>query len=544
MHFRELRKTSVLLAAALLLGACSGGGGDGSNASSTQILRVGSNDVIDSLNPFVGLQTLTYSTWQITYPYLVMYDTNLDFVPSFATDWSVSDDGMDWTFQTTAGATWSDGEPLNAEDVAWSFNTLIKYQDKQAGMFAGLIAHLKEVTASDDDTVVFSYEAPVSNVLSQLQQVPILPEQFWGQYADDGSFKSAELEYPIVSGGPFTVESYKKGSSAVLKTNASFWGPAPKVAGISVTMFKDDDAMIAALRNHEIDVIESLPPSGVAPLEDAGFTIEEAPSPSLTDFIFNSNPDKPDNRELLDPRVREAFAYSFDLQEMADTLWLGTAETGNSIVPPATGDWSDPSLQATPYDPAKANQILDDLGYRPGPDGIRIADGHPMSYEVIMPDITYADRQFAMVRDWLKAIGVEITPKNVDGSTAWELTIAPDGKYLDFDMSMWTWGMLPDPDFALSVVTCDQWNSWSDTGYCNPAYDDLYEQQGTELDRDKRLDIIYKMQQMIAAERPYIFLSYKNHISAHDASWSGFEKTIYGPYNGLSFASMVGAQQD
>jgi peptide/nickel transport system substrate-binding protein len=539
---------------AALLAACSSSGsstptttgsGSGSNPpQSTEILRIGSTDTIDSLNPFVGFQSLAYSTYEITYPFLVVYDTDLAFAPSFATDWSTSSDGKVWTFHTTSGATWSDGEPLDARDVAWTFNNIVKYQNKGAGNWASVVAHLVSVATPDDNTAVFTYETPVANVLSQLQQVPIIPQHVWSKAAPDGKFKTVTMTPPLVSGGPFIVQSYDKGSAAVLRANPSYWGKAPQVAGISLSLYKDGDAMIAALQNHELDLIETLPPTGIEPLEKAGFQIDQAPSPALNDFIFNSNPKKPEHRELLDPKVREAFAASFDLSDMVDTVWLGTATLGRTIVPPATGKWSEPTLDsATPYDPAHANEILDGLGYAKGSDGVRVADGHRMSYEVIVPDIDNVDRIFELVKGWLAAIGVEVTPKKVDGSTAFDLTTAPDGKYLNFDLSLWTWGMLPDPDFALSVVLCDQYGDWSDTGYCNPAYDKLYALQGTQIDVDQRVETVHKMQQILAADRPYIVLGYKNQISATDKAWTGLEYTMYGPYNALSPDSMINAHK-
>jgi peptide/nickel transport system substrate-binding protein len=543
MRTGSFRTGLVALAALLLLGACSGGGTP-KVPGATEILRIGSSDSIDSLNPFVGFNSLDYSTWEITYPYLVMYDADLKFTPYFATDWSTSSNGKVWTFHTTPGATWSDGQALDAHDVAWTFNTLVKYQDAGAGNWASTVAHLTKATATDDNTVVFTYQEPVANVLSQLQQVPILPEQFWAKNAPDGKFKSVNMSTPVISGGPFIVQSYQKNATAVLRANPSFWGQTPQVAGISLTMYTDSDAMIAALRNHEIDMVETLPPSGVKPVEQAGFAVEQAPSPAFSDFIFNSNPKKPHHRELLDPKVREAFAASFDLPQMNDTVWLGTAQLGDTIVPPATGKWSDPSLQAATYDPARANQILDGLGYAKGSDGIRVADGHPMSYQIILPSsIDDGDRMFALVKGWLKAIGVEVTEKKVDGSTAFDLTTAPDGKYLDFDLSMWTWGMLVDPDFALSVPLCSQYGDWNDTGYCNPHYDDLYARQGTQVDQAQRQATVYKMQQILAHDLPYIVLGYKNQITAYDKTWTGFQNTIYGPYNALSITSMVNAHK-
>ncbi len=544
MRAGRFRTVLVALVAAMLLGACSSGGGSQNTARASDILRIGSSDTIDSLNPFVGFNSLAYSTWQITYPYLVMYDADLAFTPYFATDWSTSSDGKVWTFHTTPGATWSDGEALNAQDVAWTFNTLVKYQDQGAGNWASTVSHLTKVEATDDNTVQFTYKEPVANVLSQLQQVPILPEQFWTKNAPDGKFKAVNMSTPVISGGPFIVQSYKKNTSAVLRTNPTFWGQSPHVAGISLSMFTDNDAMIAALQNHEIDLVDTLPASGIKPVEQAGFAVQQTPSPAFSDFIFNSNPKKPNNRELLDPKVREAFAASFDLPQMNDTVWLGTAKLGVTIVPPATGKWSDPSLNAPTYDPAHANEILDSLGYAKAADGIREANGHRMSYEIIVPsNIDDGDRMFALVKGWLKAIGVEVTEKKVDSSTAFELTTAPDGKYLDFDLSMWTWGMLVDPDFALSVPLCSQYGDWNDTGYCNPDYDALYDLQGTQVNESQRLATVYKMQQILAHDLPYIVLGYKNTITAYDKSWAGFEFTIYGPYNALSITSMVNAHR-
>lgn len=539
MRIRGLALVAVVASAALVLAACGGGGSSSNGPSSSDILRMGSDSEIDSLNPFVGFNQLSYATFEISYPYLVQYDESLDFAPYFASDWSTSDDGKVWTFTTTPGAKWSDGETLDAEDVAWTFNTIVKWQHGGAGNWAGTVAHLKKVEATDANTAVFTYDTPVANVLSQLQQVPILPEQFWGQYADDGKFKTAKMTPPLVSGGPFIVQSYQKNAQVNMKANPDYWGTAPKVAGIGITMYEDDDAMIAALQNNEIDLIESLPVTGVKPLDDAGFNVDTVDSTMFYDFIFNSNPKKPEHRELLDPKVRQAFAMSFDLDNLIKTVWLGSASKGNSIVPPSTGKWSDPSLEAWPYDPAKANQLLDDLGYAKGSNGIRVADGHPMSYDVIMPDLTGGDRSFSILRDNLKAIGVEIKQKKVDDSTAFDLIGAPDYKYLDFDLAMWDWIMLPDPDYALSVVTCDQFGNWSDTGYCNPAYDKLYALQSTQTDVDQRLKTVYKMQQMLAQDMPYIYLGYMKWIMASSNDWSGYVNTINGPYNPLSPQSML-----
>ena len=88
------------------------------------------------------------------------------------------------------------------------------------------------------------------------------------------------------------------------------------------------------------------------------------------------------------------------------------------------------------------------------------------------------NREFAIVRDSFQKIGVKLTQRAYDGTTAFTEITKPKNKYLDFDLMMWDWVGYVDPDFVLSVVGCDQYGGWSDTAYCNPAYDKLYQQQG------------------------------------------------------------------
>ena len=113
-----------------------------------------------------------------------------------------------------------------------------------------------------------------------------------------------------------------------------------------------------------------------------------------------------------------------------------------------------------------------------GPNGLRIANGHPMSYTVIMPtDIanTYGQRSFQIIQADFQKIGVQLTEKVLDDSAAYDAILA--NHYRNFELSMWDWGPLLDPDFMLSVLTCGSWNVWNDTGYCNKTYDSLYQAQ-------------------------------------------------------------------
>ena len=547
---KGLAAVAMLLLAASVVAGC---GGSKSSSSGTTgsvkeggTLRLGTSSRIDSLNPYVAFNQDAYSTFMYIYPFLVQYDKDLNFTPDFATKWETSKDGLTWTFHTVPNAKWSDGKPLTAEDAAWTINTDVKYQGTGGANTAGLIAHIKSASAPDPNTLVVKYEKPVGNVLSQFQQLAILPKHIWAGYtghkgADLKTFPNAA---PIVSGGTFILTKFKKDEIALFERNPSFYGPKPHIKGFGLRMFSNDDALVSAMKSGEIDAIESVPPTAIDTLKKAGVIVSIVPGVTTNDFIFNANTKKTNHRELLNLKLRQAFAHAIDRDKIIKVAWLDTAKPATSFIPPATGDWHNPNLKPETFDLAKANQLLDELGYKKGSGGIRTADGHKMSYEVIAPnDLTGLDRTFQIIQADFHKIGVELKQRSLDSSAAFDVITAPDGKYLNFDLAMWDWVPLIDPDFMLSVVTCAQYNGWSDSGYCNKAYDAMYSQQGTTLDQAKRRQLVWAMQDKLFKERPYILLNYENWISAHSKGWTGFVSSPQGDFNSLSKESFTKVHQ-
>ena len=189
-------------------------------------------------------------------------------------------------------------------------------------------------------------------------------------------------------------------------------------------------------------------------VQDTGFTLNRTPGMFFYDFIINSNPAKPEHRELLNPTVREAFEYAIDRQQIINVALGGYGTLGDSIVPPADGAWHDPSLKPLPFDIAKANELLDWTPYAKGSDGIRVADGHPMAYTVIVPNSREAElsRTFQIMQPDFQQIGVKLSLKILDPSAAFDAIGAPNYKYKDFDLAMWDW--IPAVDPARSSPCC------------------------------------------------------------------------------------------
>jgi len=552
---RGLRLAAAACSAALLLAACGGGSGGGAATPTGGAavqggeLRIGTTYAIDSLNPFVAQSDYSYLTFEYIYPQLVQYNSKLQIVPDFASSWSESPDGLTWTFHTRPNAKWSDGKPLTAQDALWTLDTELKFIHGATSEAAGTLAHLTSAAAPDLNTLVLHYSKPVANVLAQMQSESILPEHVWNKYAtgNGGALRTFPNGAPVVSGGPFELAKYVKNQVALFQRNPYWWGPKPHIDGFGLQFYSNADAMIAALKQGDLDMVgEYTPPTAVADLKKSGFVVSTEPSISMKTFIINTNPNKTQHRELLNPLVREALAHAVDRAQIVRVAWLGLAQPGDSLIAPSDGTWHNPALQPESFNLALANQLLDQAGYPKGSNGIRVADGHPMSYSVIFPtdENGTGDRTLQIIQSDFRQIGVQITQKTMDDDAAFAAISGPSNKYLNFDMAMWDWVPPVDPDFMLSVVTCEQYGGWSDSGYCNPAYDAMYEQQSTLTNPKERQQLVWKMQDTIYNARPYIILDYPDVIEAHSKKWTGFTLSpVMGSVTSLSMQTLLQVHQ-
>jgi peptide/nickel transport system substrate-binding protein len=532
---------ATIMALALIGAACGGGGG--SSKSAAAILRLGQSGQTGSLNLFSGLQG-EYATFTTIYPTLVRYELKTaDFKPGLATRWESSDGDRTWTFHLHPGARWSDGHPLTAADVAFTLDTIRRFQDGATANYAGYVSHLQGVDTPDAATVVLHYDQPVGNVLAQAGVVQLLPEHVWATYAtgDGKALTTFPNGPPVVSGGPFTLNEQRKDEVEQFVRNAYYFGERPTLAGFGVRFFANDDALVAALKNGEIDAIQSLPATSVDTVRATGATVATTAGIGYDALAVNPTPGKTKNRELLDPKVRQALEYAVDRERIASVVYLGHAKPGSTIVPVALTKWHDDGVKPLPFDVAKANQLLDEAGFARGPDGTRAAGGHPMTYEVLVrPD---AQRTFEIIQAGFRQVGINLTPRTLDRKALSAAVASPDGKYLDYDFAI-TSGSTGgyDPDFGLSAFACFALGQFNPSGYCNPEYDKLYKTQSA-ASVQQRIDLVHKMQDMIYESRAVIVLTYPDHIDAWAKGWTGLEQSPEGIFSYLSPDTLVGAHR-
>jgi peptide/nickel transport system substrate-binding protein len=533
-----------LVAAALFFATTATG--SGKKATSGGIFRVGTASGIDSLNPFVAFNQDAYSTFEYIYPVLVQYNSKLKFAPFFARSWHTSNHGKTWTFKTQPHAKWTDGKPLTAADAAWTINTSIKYRDGATANVAGLVAHITHASAPNATTLVVHYKQAAGNVLGQFQQFFILPKHIWAKHLGKkgAGLKTFANAAPVVGSGPFKLVKFQKNQIALFQRNSSYWGPKPKIDEFGLQQFSNDDAMVQALKAHQLDALETVPATAIKTLRNSGFAVSDVPGLDQTDFIINSNPKKKKHRELLNLMVMEAFDHAIDRKKIDSVTWLGAARPANSIIPATTGSWHNPHLKTVGFNLKLANKLLDQAGFKRGPGGIRVAHGKKMSYAVIAPtDVQSIPRTFQIIQADFAKIGVQLRQQALDSSAAFAQMTKPNNTYQGFDLAMWDWTALIDPDFMLSVVTCDQWGGWSDTGYCSKRYDKMYSKQQLTPNQTKRRKIVWQMQAYLYKQRPYLWLANDDSVSATSKNWVGFRNTAQGPFNELNIQSLTQVHQ-
>jgi peptide/nickel transport system substrate-binding protein len=337
----------------------------------------------------------------------------------------------------------------------------------------------------------------------------------------------------MIGSGPFKLAEYQRREFTRLEANEDYFKGRPNIDEVIFQTYRNSDARVQALLNGEVDAISEFPPTAYQSLSTAEnvqvHIADIAAGGDIRDILFNvvspENCPTDDGGEctghpaLQEVEVRRALAMGMDKQQIIDVALLGLGSKGVGFVPPGLGEYFIGTDADIPYDVAGANALLDQAGYTDTDgDGIReCRSGQDcptgdLTFRFNFPDdIDTAPREAELIADMWEAIGVRIEIGAMDADTLTSICCPT----FDYDVILWGWGSDPDPGFLLSVTTCAEIpTGYSETGYCTEEYDQLYADQGTEVDRDARIGIVHEMQQMLLDDVPYIVPYYPQNREA------------------------------
>lgn len=494
-------------------------------------LRVAVTGTIATMNPFMAYHLGDTEIGRVMYAFLTSYSQQ-DYSPQpgLADKWQVSADKLTWTYHIRSGMKWSDGQPITAEDVAWTFNKIMT--DKTAATANGnFVANFDTVTA-DGDNVEIKTKTPQATMLAL--DVPIVPEHVWSKVTDIGKYDN--LQYPVVGSGPFELTNFTQGQSITLKANPDYYGDTkPAYDQLEFRHYDNEDAAVQGLKNGDVDVVSGLTPAQFAALQSTpNVTTVKARQGRQNDLLINyqaqTNTHQPvgdANPVLKDPKVRQAIAESVDIKTLVDKAYGGLAEPGGGFVPAVFGQWhwAPSGSQEQKFDLTAAARLLDEAGYAKGADGVRAdKQGKPINLRLVVDNGNpqwMSAAQF--IKGWLNQIGLGVTVQALSSDA---VTDAGSGGKYDLQINAWTGN--PDPDALLSVQTCGnlpdaEGNGNTENFMCDPQIDDLYKAQLSEMDNAKRVQDVKDLQARLYSLDSSVVFAYPNSLEAYRSDrWAGF----------------------
>jgi len=509
-----------------------------SGADERVTFTFGGTGVPLTMNPMSGYLAIEFYFWTATYHLLVDWDLNLGVDQEggpgsgLATDIQVSDDAMTYTYTIRDDVVWSDGEPLTAEDVAFTLNL---YKGNHAYLPQNYLTLIDgEVRALDETTIQFDTKTPTSLYSGEVAYMYdyILPEHIWSDPSIVGERPKQYSNVPNVGSGPFIIEEFETDQYIKMVRNPYWTGPEPAIDEIYYRIFKNEDALAEALKQGEIDFAYPSTPTIYDDLStQPNIETMNGTIPTFDEIGMNTGsayqeqddyftPHGDGHPALTDPTVRRAIRMAIDSQTLVDRVLQGYGLPGDTIVPPVSVEgakWTPEGDEVLAFDIEGAKQLLEEAGYTDTDgDGVRemppgsLEPGRPLEFRYYVQSNdqnTVNASQF--IQPWLEEIGIQA---NVEVVTSGRLgDIINEGTY---DLFHWGWIPDPDPDSALSWFTCDSrppdGKSYgnNDAYYCNPEYDRMYEEQRTTTDPDERWEIVHEMQRVFYNDAAYAVLWY------------------------------------
>ncbi|MFE6775838.1 ABC transporter substrate-binding protein [Streptomyces sp. NPDC057702] len=448
---------------------------------------------------------------------LLTHDATMRLKPALAARLpNISGDGLTYTYTLRDGVRFSDGEPFTADDVVFTYRTILDKKTNNASKTE--LDAVASVEKKDGKTVVFRLKYPYAP-FAERTVLPIAPQHVAGQQdVNTGSFTTKP-----VGTGPYVLSSWSKGEKLVFKANPTYWGGEPKIKKFTMAIIKDDDVRATRLRSGDLDGA-ILPPNLAATFKsDKGLRTLTAKTYDYRNVTLPS-----DNAVTGDRAVRRALDVAVDRQAMVDGILDGAGKAAYGPVP-TDSQWFTRGTERR-HDLPAAQRILDQAGWKPGKGGVRAKDGERASFTLwyLSGDKLRQDHALAYASDAKKA-GIEIKVQ----SGTWEV-IEPRMKR---DAVLAGGGSPADPDFDQytllnSALAGDGFNNMA--YYDNPAVDKALAEGRRSGDKAQRKAAYDTVQRELVKDPGYTFLTHIDHLYVLADRWAPLTTQVEPHDHGLA----------
>ena len=539
----------LALLVALLCVACSKVSEQTASSSSSNpwtipgVLRIAGRQEPDTLMPIIGTQVVDTDLSMFWDGHLLNWSDQDQFVPELATDVptlenrGISKNGLTIIYHLRRGVTWQDGAPFTAADVVFSWQQIMNPSNSVPSRLG--YDDIERIDTPDPYTLVIHLKkrfAPFVATFFTMSNTTygVIPKHLLGGMHD---LNRTDFANKPIGTGPFIVADYEKGTLIKFVANPHYWRGAPKLKEIDFRFIGNDDTALTMLKTHDIDfyyrAAQSLAPSlkGIP-----GTRIVLSPFTRFADLGFNAGVPA-----LSDVSVRRALAYGTDREELIAKVTEGVMMSADSDQPPYL--WAhDDHVTLYPYDRAKADALLDEAGWRRGPNGVREKDGTPMQLTLVgFTGSAVMTGVETLVQAQWKQLGIDVAIKNYPSDVLYEAKAAGGIEQNEkFDVAVEQWANGIDPDESI-LFKCDLAppHGWNIYAFCDPALDAAEDDALVQYDQSLRKADYAKVQEILTSRLPILVLwferdqhvintDFKNFKPAHASTpfWNTWEWEI------------------
>lgn len=427
---------------------------------------------------------------------LVKYAPDLTLVGDLAESWEIQEDGLVIIFHLRRNVRWHDGEPFTAEDVRFTYQKLI--DPHVPTPYSGDFERVESLDVLDPFTVRVRYKEPFAPGLASWGMA-MMPKHL----LESADWRTTEFARRPVGTGPYRFKRWKTGESIELTANPEYFEHRPFLDRYFYRIIPDQATIFLELSTQQVDL------SGLTPLQYRRQTdtplfrdqYRKFRYPSFGYTYLGYNLQDP---RFADRRVRQAFNYAINKQEIIEGVLLGLGRVSTGPFPPESWAYND-AIQPAPYDPALAKRLLAEAGWQDTDgDGWLDRDGKPFAF-VLLTNQGNDQREKAaeIIQRRLKEIGIRMEIRVVE----WSAFISQFIDARNFEAILLGWGLSRDPDlfdiFHSSKIKPGEFNF---VGYKNEEVDRLLLEGRRIFDQEQRKAIYHRIHQLIYDDQPYTFL--------------------------------------
>lgn len=486
---------------------------------------VSTSDAV-SFHPYLTTDTASsgYQAMVYTGGLLRLDENTLEYIPNMAESYTISEDGLSFTFHLRQGMRWSDGQPITAHDFKWTYE---QASNPDNGFpYLSQLEFITSYEALDDYTLEIKIDQVYAPALGQMAGlITPLPRHVWEGLDWSDPETNPEINSPSVVSGPYKLVEWKRDEFVVFEANPNYWyHGAPNIQRQVLEIVPDQDIAYQKMKSGETDTGPITPEN----LEEArqldNITVYEWwPAAATWSYIgLNTREGFPTH----DINVRHGLNYAIDKQLLTDEVMLGQAKRLCSVYPETSWVYN-PDVPCYEYDLEKALEAFARAGYTFDDGKLLDENGEQLKLKLIYGPNTSQTLELisVAVQDYLKDVGIEVEIQAMEWSAFLE---EKNKEGSDWDMFLGAWRATIEPHIMYTIWAEENIPQLNSVAYINPEVEALFEEAGGTYDTEFRKEKYQEIQRIIAEDAPYVFLFYNKSWSGQNNRIQGIEPTALG----------------